>query len=118
MRMRWVTGGGEGERTSFSLLPPIDVHAVYPYLSFFPCPFSFLPFLPPLLPFILPPFTLPLCIHPFTLFTHSLTRQPDNGMASIRPLAADVADELRASLVVHSLEQCALELVQNSMYAC
>ncbi|GJJ69487.1 DNA mismatch repair protein MLH3 [Entomortierella parvispora] len=38
-------------------------------------------------------------------------------MAAIRPLAADVADELRASLVVHSLEQCALELVQNSLDA-
>ncbi|KAG0048090.1 DNA mismatch repair protein [Gryganskiella cystojenkinii] len=38
-------------------------------------------------------------------------------MASIRPLAANVAEELRASLVVHSLEQCALELVQNSLDA-
>ncbi|KAF9911328.1 DNA mismatch repair protein [Lobosporangium transversale] len=38
-------------------------------------------------------------------------------MASIHTLASGVADELRASLVVHSLEQCAAELVQNSIDA-
>ncbi|KAG0263818.1 DNA mismatch repair protein [Mortierella polycephala] len=38
-------------------------------------------------------------------------------MASISALPSDVAEELRASLVVNSLEQCAAELVQNSMDA-
>ncbi|KAG0215914.1 DNA mismatch repair protein, partial [Mortierella sp. GBA43] len=38
-------------------------------------------------------------------------------MASIQPLAPRVAKQLRASIVVHSLEQCVLELVQNSLDA-
>ncbi|KAF9082471.1 DNA mismatch repair protein, partial [Mortierella sp. GBA35] len=38
-------------------------------------------------------------------------------MASIQPLASSVSDELRASLVVHSLEQCTAELVQNNANA-
>ncbi|KAF9905975.1 DNA mismatch repair protein [Linnemannia zychae] len=38
-------------------------------------------------------------------------------MASIQPLASSVSDELRASLVVNSLEQCAAELTQNSIDA-
>ncbi|KAF8941384.1 DNA mismatch repair protein [Dissophora ornata] len=38
-------------------------------------------------------------------------------MASIQPLAPGVAEELRASLVANSLEQCVAELVQNSIDA-
>ncbi|KAF9277829.1 DNA mismatch repair protein [Linnemannia elongata] len=38
-------------------------------------------------------------------------------MASIQPLASSVSDELRASLVVNSLEQCISELIQNSIDA-
>ncbi|KAF9929094.1 DNA mismatch repair protein [Linnemannia zychae] len=38
-------------------------------------------------------------------------------MASIRRLAPSVSDELRASLVVHSLDQCTAELIQNSIDA-
>ncbi|KAF9110695.1 DNA mismatch repair protein, partial [Mortierella sp. AM989] len=38
-------------------------------------------------------------------------------MASIQTLAPGVAEELRASLVINSLEQCAAELVQNSIDA-
>ncbi|KAF9427824.1 DNA mismatch repair protein [Entomortierella beljakovae] len=38
-------------------------------------------------------------------------------MASIQALAPNVAEELRASLVINSLEQCATELVQNSIDA-
>ncbi|KAF9139379.1 DNA mismatch repair protein [Linnemannia schmuckeri] len=38
-------------------------------------------------------------------------------MASIQPLAPSVSDELRASLVVNSLEQCTAELIQNSIDA-
>ncbi|KAG0277779.1 DNA mismatch repair protein [Linnemannia exigua] len=35
-------------------------------------------------------------------------------MASIQPLASSVSDELRASLVVNSLQQCTAELIQNT----
>ncbi|CAO3565386.1 unnamed protein product [Mortierella alpina] len=38
-------------------------------------------------------------------------------MASIQPLAPSVAEELRAALVISSLQQCAAELVQNSIDA-
>ncbi|KAF9543733.1 DNA mismatch repair protein [Mortierella hygrophila] len=38
-------------------------------------------------------------------------------MALIQPLAPSVSDELRASLVVNSLEQCISELIQNSIDA-
>ncbi|KAG0335745.1 DNA mismatch repair protein [Podila horticola] len=36
-------------------------------------------------------------------------------MASIQPLAPSVAEELRASLVINSLEQCTTELIQNDI---
>ncbi|KAG9321843.1 hypothetical protein KVV02_007174 [Mortierella alpina] len=38
-------------------------------------------------------------------------------MASIQPLAQSVAEELRASLVISSLQHCTAELVQNSIDA-
>ncbi|KAF9430589.1 DNA mismatch repair protein [Podila epigama] len=38
-------------------------------------------------------------------------------MASIQPLASNVADELRASLVINSFEQCVNELIQNAIDA-
>ncbi|KAF9200310.1 DNA mismatch repair protein [Haplosporangium sp. Z 27] len=38
-------------------------------------------------------------------------------MASIKTLSPGVAEELRASLVINSLEQCATELIQNSIDA-
>ncbi|KAG0033929.1 DNA mismatch repair protein [Podila clonocystis] len=38
-------------------------------------------------------------------------------MASIQPLAPSVAQELRASLVINSLEQCTTELIQNAIDA-
>ncbi|KAI9241109.1 MAG: hypothetical protein BYD32DRAFT_484405 [Podila humilis] len=38
-------------------------------------------------------------------------------MTSIQPLAPNVAEELRASLVINSLEQCTTELIQNAIDA-
>lgn len=58
----------------------------------------------------------------FILFNNqtSLPRTPhgqiNDGMASIQPLAPNVAEELRASLVINSLEQCTTELIQNGRH--